>query len=75
MTYIPGEIHGSTQHHHVFIRGGRVKDVPGMKYTGMQGRLDFFDVINRKTARSKYGVFRTLEDKKTSKQLFIKSKC
>lgn len=70
--YIPGEKHRLTSHQHVFIRGGRVKDVPGMKYKGMRGRLDFFGVINRKTARSKYGVMRTLEDKRKSKKEYYK---
>jgi hypothetical protein len=43
-----------------------------MKYKGMRGRLDFFQVLNRKTARTKYGVKRTLEEKKESKKPFKK---
>ena len=54
------------------IRGGRVKDVPGMKYTGMRGFFDFRGVVDRKTARSKYGVKRTLEMKRASKKPFMR---
>lgn len=68
--YIPGERHSVVPNNHVLIRGGRVKDIPGMKYTGMRGFFDFFGVINRKTARSKYGVKRTLEMKRAAKKPF-----
>lgn len=68
--FIPGETHRLNAHNHVLIRGGRVKDIPGMKYIGIRGELDFFGVLKRKTARSKYGVKRLPEDIKKSKKPF-----
>jgi small subunit ribosomal protein S12 len=70
--FIPGEKNTVVPNNHVLIRGGRVKDIPGMKYTGMRGFYDLRGVVNRKTARSKYGVKRTLEMKREAKKPFIR---
>ena len=53
--YIPGEGHKLQEHSVVLVRGGRVKDLPGVKYKVVRGTLDLQGVINRKQARSKYG--------------------
>ena len=53
--YIPGEGHNLQEHSVVLIRGGRVKDVPGLKYKIIRGVYDFEGLKNRKQARSKYG--------------------
>lgn len=55
IAYIPGEGHNLQEHSVVLIRGGRVKDLPGVKYKVIRGVLDLQGVINRKQARSKYG--------------------
>lgn len=52
---IPGEGHNLQEHSIVLIRGGRVKDLPGVKYRLLRGVLDLQGVKNRKQARSKYG--------------------
>lgn len=52
---IPGEGHNLQEHSVVLIRGGRVKDLPGVKYRVVRGTLDLQGVINRKQSRSKYG--------------------
>ncbi|MDG7056465.1 MAG: 30S ribosomal protein S12 [Wolbachia endosymbiont of Meromenopon meropis] len=54
--YIPGEGHNLQEHSVVLIRGGRVKDLPGVRYHIIRGALDLRGVQNRKKARSKYGV-------------------
>jgi small subunit ribosomal protein S12 len=54
-TYIPGEGHNLQEHSVVLIRGGRVKDLPGVRYHIIRGSLDTQGVNNRKQARSKYG--------------------
>jgi small subunit ribosomal protein S12 len=54
--YIPGEGHKLQEHSVVLIRGGRVKDLPGVKYHIIRGTLDATGVDNRKQARSRYGV-------------------
>ena len=54
--YIPGEGHTLQQYSVVLIRGGRVKDLPGVKYHMIRGKYDFLGVKNRKSSRSKYGV-------------------
>ena len=54
-TYIPGEGHNLQEHSVVAIRGGRVKDLPGVRYHIIRGSLDTQGVKNRKQARSKYG--------------------
>jgi small subunit ribosomal protein S12 len=56
--YIPGEGHNLQEHSIVLIRGGRVKDVPGVRYHIIRGALDTQGVQNRKRSRSKYGVKR-----------------
>jgi small subunit ribosomal protein S12 len=56
--YIPGEGHNLQEHSIVLIRGGRVKDVPGVRYHIIRGALDTQGVNNRKRSRSKYGVKR-----------------
>jgi small subunit ribosomal protein S12 len=53
--YIPGEGHNLQEHSVVLIRGGRVKDVPGIRYHIIRGTLDTEGVANRKQGRSKYG--------------------
>jgi small subunit ribosomal protein S12 len=53
--YIPGEGHKLQLYSNVIIRGGRVKDLPGVKYHLIRGQLDFKGLVNRKTSRSKYG--------------------
>src|SRR5213080_3069630 len=55
IAYIPGEKHNLQEHSMVLIRGGRVKDLPGVKYHIIRGKLDLQGVFNRKTSRSKYG--------------------
>jgi small subunit ribosomal protein S12 len=56
--YIPGEGHNLQEHSIVLIRGGRVKDVPGVRYHIIRGALDTQGVSNRMRSRSKYGVKR-----------------
>jgi small subunit ribosomal protein S12 len=53
--YIPGEGHNLQEYSTVLIRGGRVKDLPGLKYKLIRGKLDLLGLPNRKTSRSKYG--------------------
>ena len=53
--YIPGEGHNLQEHSVVLIRGGRVKDLPGVRYTIVRGTQDTSGVANRNQARSKYG--------------------
>jgi len=54
--YIQGEGHNLAEHSIVMIRGGRVKDLPGVKYHIIRGKYDCAGVDGRKTSRSKYGV-------------------
>lgn len=54
--YIPGEGHELAEHSIVLVRGGRVKDLPGVKYTIVRGKYDTGGVVGRKTSRSRYGV-------------------
>ena len=56
--YIPGEGHNLQEHSVVMIRGGRVKDLPGVRYHIIRGTLDTQGVANRHQARSKYGAKR-----------------
>ncbi|MCE5230905.1 30S ribosomal protein S12 [bacterium] len=56
--YIPGEGHNLQEHSIVLIRGGRVKDLPGIRYHILRGVLDTQGVPNRKKSRSKYGTKR-----------------
>ncbi len=53
--YIMGEGHSLAEHSIVMVRGGRVKDLPGVKYHIIRGKFDCAGVANRKTSRSKYG--------------------
>lgn len=55
IAYIPGEGHNLQEHSVVLVRGGRVKDLPGVKYKVIRGVLDLQGVKGRKQARSKYG--------------------
>ena len=56
--YIPGEGHNLQEHSIVLVRGGRVRDLPGVRYHIVRGTLDCAGVEDRKTSRSKYGVKR-----------------
>jgi small subunit ribosomal protein S12 len=56
--YIPGEGHNLQEHSIVLIRGGRVKDLPGVRYHIIRGALDTAGVNGRKQSRSKYGAKR-----------------
>ncbi len=57
-SYIPGEGHNLQEHSIVLIRGGRVKDLPGVRYHIIRGTLDAAGVADRKQRRSKYGAKR-----------------
>jgi len=57
-SYIPGEGHNLQEHSLVLIRGGRVKDLPGVRYHVVRGTLDTVGVAERKQSRSKYGAKR-----------------
>jgi len=54
--YIPGEGHNLLEHSIILVRGGRVRDLPGVKYHIIRGALDTMGVEGRKQSRSKYGV-------------------
>jgi small subunit ribosomal protein S12 len=56
--YIPGEGHNLQEHSIVLVRGGRVRDLPGVRYKVVRGTLDTQGVKNRKQARSRYGAKR-----------------
>ena len=56
--YIPGIGHNLQEHSVVLVRGGRVKDLPGVRYKVVRGALDTAGVANRKKSRSKYGAKR-----------------
>jgi small subunit ribosomal protein S12 len=62
-SYIPGEGHNLQEHSIVLIRGGRVKDLPGVRYHIIRGALDTSGVEGRKQRRSKYGAKRPKEKK------------
>jgi len=59
ISYIPGEGHNLQEHSDVLIRGGRVKDLPGVRYHTVRGTLDCAGVNDRKQGRSKYGAKRS----------------
>ena len=63
-SYIPGIGHNLQEHSVVLIRGGRVKDLPGVRYHIIRGALDAQGVANRNQARSKYGAKRPKAGKK-----------
>ena len=62
--YIPGEGHNLQEHSVVMIRGGRVKDLPGVRYKIVRGVFDTQGVQNRKQSRSRYGTKRPKAEKK-----------
>ena len=62
--YIPGEGHNLQEHSIVLVRGGRVKDLPGVRYHIVRGTLDAVGAEKRRRSRSKYGVKRPKEAKK-----------
>ena len=64
IAYIPGEGHNLQEHSIVLVRGGRVKDLPGVRYHIVRGRLDAAGVEKRRVSRSKYGVKRPKEGAK-----------
>ena len=66
-TYIPGEGHNLQEHSVVLIRGGRVKDLPGVRYHIVRGTLDAAGVEKRRVSRSKYGVKRPKAAKAAAK--------
>ena len=57
-TYIPGVGHNLQEHSIVLIRGGRIKDIPGVRYHVVRGALDTLGVSDRRVSRSKYGTKR-----------------
>jgi small subunit ribosomal protein S12 len=63
LAYIPGVGHNLQEHSVVMIRGGRVKDLPGVRYHIVRGKLDTLGVDGRKRSRSKYGTKRPSGDK------------
>jgi len=60
--YIPGEGHNLQEYSTVLVRGGRVKDLPGIKYHIIRGKLDFLGLSHRKTSRSKYGAKKIIKN-------------
>ena len=65
ISYIPGEGHNLQEHSIVLIRGGRVKDLPGVKYHIIRGALDTAGVAKRNVSRSKYGAKKVKKDSKS----------
>lgn len=55
ITYIPGIGHNLQEHSIVLVRGGRVQDLPGVKYHLIRGKYDLLGILKRRTSRSKYG--------------------
>jgi small subunit ribosomal protein S12 len=64
--YIQGEGHELAEHAIVLVRGGRVKDLAGVKYHVVRGKFDTTGVVGRKTARSRYGTKKGASDAKTA---------
>ena len=60
--YIPGEGHNLQEHSVVLVRGGRVKDLPGVRYHIVRGKLDSLGVAGRNRSRSKYGMKRQKQE-------------
>jgi len=60
--YIPGEGHNLQEHSVVLVRGGRVKDLPGVKYHLIRGKYDLHSIRKRKQSRSKYGTKRNMSE-------------
>ena len=67
IAYIPDEGHNLQEHSIVLVRGGRVKDLPGVRYHVIRGALDASGVEKRRVSRSKYGVKRPKDAKKNTK--------
>src|ERR1700733_12227448 len=67
ISYIPDEGHNLQEHSIVLVRGGRVKDLPGVRYHIVRGTLDAAGVEKRRVSRSKYGVKRPKEAKVAAK--------
>jgi small subunit ribosomal protein S12 len=61
IAYIPGEGHNLQEHSLVLIEGGRVKDLPGVRYHSVRGTMDTAGVDDRRTSRSRYGAKRPRE--------------
>ena len=74
-SYIPGIGHNLQEHSVVLIRGGRVKDLPGVRYHIIRGTLDAQGVANRMQARSKYGAKRPKAGKKRSEERRVGKEC
>ncbi len=70
--YIPGIGHNLQEHSVVLIRGGRVKDLPGVRYHIIRGALDTAGVDGRKTSRSKYGTKAPKRSKKETDKCHVK---
>src|SRR6202050_2693790 len=68
IAYIPDEGHNLQEHSIVLVRGGRVKDLPGVRYHVVRGALDATGVEKRRRSRSKYGVKRPKKDAAAKKQ-------
>jgi small subunit ribosomal protein S12 len=66
-SYIPGVGHNLQEHSIVLVRGGRVKDLPGVRYHIVRGVLDTAGVVDRKKSRSKYGAKRPKEKAASAK--------
>src|SRR5918995_1622705 len=62
--YVPGEGHNLQEHSVVLVRGGQVKDLPGVRYKVVRGALDTLGVNNRKQGRSKYGTKKWEEERR-----------
>lgn len=58
IAYIPGEKHSLKEHNFVLVKGGSVRDLPGVHYKLIRGSLDLAGVLNRKSSKSKYGTKR-----------------
>lgn len=67
-SYIPGVGHNLQEHSIVLVRGGRVKDLPGVRYHTVRGVLDTAGVVDRKKSRSKYGAKRPKEKAAAAKK-------
>ena len=63
-SYIPGEGHNLQEHSVVLVRGGRVKDLPGVRYHIIRGKLDSLGVAGRNRSRSKYGMKKAKKEEK-----------
>jgi small subunit ribosomal protein S12 len=70
--YIPGMSHNLQKHSVVLVRGGRVKDLPGVRYTMIRGKYDLQRIIDRRKGRSKYGT--TLPTADTNRKKYTKVK-